>query len=282
MKKIHSHEDLFFIIHDSQEVETTQISKNCSGKQRVVCLHVEGYSVINSGKLRQTAGPSLLPWEPGGHPIDTCRGWPAPLQAPAATSVSGSQEALRTLVKGGSTSITYSGPRCLQSLFSPRWKSPQLRAPLPGPPYTGHPPIRHRCYEKQPTAYLKKLPGSRLGFSPEERELGVLVILESSFRVRGVSPPRSVVLASESAEVRMGLAWGAAPLGKKARDETDSCTDGGGGGLCSGMTISAEKGSPRPLPTVSGRPLSGSKGCFLGLLGLPCNQGGLGTQYGFK
>lgn len=101
------------------------------------------------------------------------------------------------------------------SLSAPHWERPPLRACLPGPPRTGRPPTRQRCHGKQPPAPLEKLPGSRRGFPTEDRELGALIILESASGVRGVSPSRSGVLASELAEVRVGLARGVVPLGKK-------------------------------------------------------------------
>lgn len=72
----------------------------------------------------------------------------------------------------------------------------------------------------------------------------------------------------------LGLGWGAPR--KKARDGTDSSA--GGEACAQGRPFLQRQGPQAPLPAVSGKPLLGSKRCFLGLLGLPCNRGGLGTQ----
>ena len=172
---------------------------------------MEGYWVINRSELRT---PICRHGNQGGHQIDTCRGWPALLHAPAPASVSGTQN-----VKRMSPSIIYSGPRSPQPRKTWRTSSPHAgkdHSSVPACPdcQTQSPSHRTPFPWRRPTASLENLPGSGLSFPTEELEWAV--ILEASSGARGVPPPRSVVLASVLAgEVRVGLAWGMVLLGRK-------------------------------------------------------------------
>lgn len=111
--------------------------------------------------------------------------------------------------------------------------------------------------------------------------MGALIILESASGVRGVSPSRSGVLASELAEVRVGLAGGVVPLGKKPEMEQTIPLMGQGRSVLRD-NVSMVQGAPDLLPTASGKPPVREPGlCFvrlLGLLCLLCNQGRQSTQ----
>ena len=106
--------------------------------------------------------------------------------------------------------LKVSVPEGLEILFSPYWLSDHL----PWPPHTQYPTHQTPLPWRPPPGPLESLPGSGLSFPTKELELGV--ILEASSGVRGMPPPRSMVLAPGLAgEVRVGLAWEMAPLGRK-------------------------------------------------------------------
>lgn len=86
-----------------------------------------------------------------------------------------------------------------------------------------------------------------------------------------------MVLAPELAEVGMGLADGVAPLGEMPEMEQTILLMGQGRSALKDNHFH-RKGAPDPLPTVSGRPRQGEGLCFLGRLGLLCNQDRQGTQ----
>lgn len=79
--------------------------------------------------------------------------------------------------------------------------------------------------------------------------MGTLAALESSCGVKGVPPPRNGILASELAEVRMGLSWTVVSLGRKPEMELTILP-----GRQARVAASSEKGSLYSLPTVSGSP----------------------------
>ena len=100
-----------------------------------------------------------------------------------------------------------------------------------------------------------------MSFTTKELELGV--ILEASSGVRGMSPPRSMVLAPGlSGEVRVGLAWGMAPLGKKPEMGLAILLMVQGESVLRGSRFYRE-GAPRLCPQPLAGPLAdpGSKSC---------------------
>lgn len=81
-------------------------------------------------------------------------------------------------------------------------------------------------------------------------------------------PSRSGVLASELAEVRVGLAGGVVPLGKKPEIKRTVLLMGQGRSVLRD-NVSMAQGAPDLLPTASGKPPVREPGlCFVRLLGL--------------
>lgn len=155
-------------------------------------------------------------------------------------------------------------------------KTPAHCLPARPTTHTGHPPMR-RCWSgEQPTASLETLPGSELSFPAEEDELGVFVISASSSGRRGAPFPRSMVLALLAKEVKLGLAWGLVPLGRKP--EMGLTVLRGQGRPVLGVYQFYRQGSPGSRPQAGPPSATVTKGCFRGLLGLPGTQGSLGTQ----
>lgn len=158
---------------------------------------------------------------------------------------------------------------------APRPSDPLLPSPAWPTPHrtTAH---QTQCSGKEPTASLGKLPGSGPGFPAEWAEPGALIILESSSGVR--SPPRSVVLASELAEVRMGLAWGVVSLRKKPEMGLTILLLVGRGKTPLRGNCFYRDGVPRPSAHRlwwAHRQLLGARAVFSRPLGLLCAQGRL-------
>lgn len=121
-----------------------------------------------------------------------------------------------------------------------------------------------------------------MSFPTEEEELGG--DLGASSLAKGVVPLRSVVLALELAgDARAGLAWGVVPLGRKPGMGLAILLMAQGKSVLR-RTVPIETGSQGLCPQPLAGPLSapGSKGCFLGLLGLLCAQGRLDTYPGLQ
>ena len=112
-ENIHSRKDLFFTVYYSQKEETTQISKDW--------INISHHGKLVSHKQKQTEWPLRRHGNQEG-----VRSTPAPSQAPPCHTQA---------VKRMTSSMTHSGPRCLQPQETWRPSSPRTgKDRSPGPP----------------------------------------------------------------------------------------------------------------------------------------------------